>query len=91
MFSNIFIIIPACNEEKHISGVVNELLILGYHVVVVDDGSADRTAELARTAGAVVLSHKINRGQGAALATVTLYALRAGAEKIGRASCRERV
>ena len=80
MFSNIFIIIPAFNEEKHISDVVNELLILGYYVIVVDDGYADRTAELARAAGAVVLCHKINRGQGAALATGTLYALRAGAE-----------
>lgn len=51
-------------------------------VVVVDDGSSDRTAELAQEAGALVLSHLINRGQGAALRTGTEYALSKGAEII---------
>lgn len=66
----IVIVIPAYNEEKSIGKVVRDLKKGGYHdIVVVDDGSRDRTSEIAKNKGAIVLRHVINRGQGAALKT----------------------
>jgi glycosyltransferase involved in cell wall biosynthesis len=59
-----------------VAGVVHA----GYDVVVVDDGSSDRTRDLAAAAGAVVLSHPINLGQGAALQSGIEFALRQGAD-----------
>ncbi|MFH1565498.1 MAG: glycosyltransferase family 2 protein [bacterium] len=71
---NIFIIIPAYNEEKTIANAVDGVKKFG-RVVVVDDGSKDLTKNLAKNAGAEVLSHIINRGQGAAIRTGIEYAL----------------
>lgn len=51
-------------------------------IVVVDDGSSDKTRELAEKQNITVLSHFINRGQGAALETGNQYALREGADII---------
>ena len=66
----VVIIIPAYNEEKNIKSIINSCQLLGYsHIVVVDDGSTDNTAAIAREAGAVVVSHIINRGAGAATQT----------------------
>jgi polyprenyl-phospho-N-acetylgalactosaminyl synthase len=79
---NIFCVIPAFNEEKTISEVVNKVKSLVDNIVVVDDGSSDHTAEIAISAGAVVLQHPLNRGQGAALETGNQYALAKGAEVI---------
>lgn len=80
----IYIIIPAYNEEASIGPLVRDIFSLddGMRVIVVDDGSSDRTGELAKEAGATVLSHLVNRGQGAALKTGTDDALRQGAEII---------
>jgi polyprenyl-phospho-N-acetylgalactosaminyl synthase len=78
----IFCIIPALNEEKMIGEVVKKVKPLVDEVVLVDDGSRDQTRELAAAAGAVVLRHQINRGQGAALETGNQYALQNGAEII---------
>ena len=79
-----FIIIPAYNEEKNIVRVIGDLVALYplAKIVVVDDGSEEGTAEKARQAGASVLSHLINRGQGAALVTGTEYALAKGSNII---------
>jgi len=78
-----YIIIPAYNEEKTIGRVISGLFENGYnHVVVVDDGSTDGTAKEAERAGAVVLRHIINRGQGAALQTGDEYALAHEAEAV---------
>ena len=63
--SRVSIIVPALNEEKTIREVVLRTLAYG-EVIVVDDGSTDRTAEIAREAGARVISHPINLGQSAA-------------------------
>lgn len=71
----IFILIPAYNEEKTVSSVVFEAKKFG-QVVVIDDGSTDYTKKLAKDAGAIVLSHIINRGQGAALQTGMDYAIK---------------
>jgi glycosyltransferase involved in cell wall biosynthesis len=81
------IMIPALNEEKTIGDVIRRIPrdiegIAATEVIVIDDGSTDRTAELARAAGAQVISHHSNRGVGAALATGMDAALRRGADLI---------
>lgn len=78
----IFCVIPALNEEKYIGDVVASVKPLVNEVVVVDDGSTDRTVHLASAAGAVVLKHPLNSGQGASLETGNQYALRQGADII---------
>ena len=78
--NEVFIVVPAYNEESVVRQVVTELRAEYSRVVVVDDGSQDRTAGEARAAGAVVLRHILNRGQGAAIQTGIDYALRHGAE-----------
>lgn len=75
-------VIPAWNEEKHIASVVAKVKPLVDAVIVVDDYSRDRTSELAKEAGAFVLRHPLNRGQGAALQTGSDYALKLGADII---------
>ncbi len=79
---NVFIVIPAYNEEKIIAETVREVKKYYLNAIVVDDGSADKTAEAAETAGATMLRHIINRGQGAALRTGINYAVSRGAEII---------
>ncbi|MBI4215210.1 MAG: glycosyltransferase family 2 protein [Parcubacteria group bacterium] len=80
---NIYIIIPAYNEESKIAEVLEAVKSLGYLVVVVDDGSSDRTAEIAQNFnGITALRHIVNRGQGAALKTGMDYALSQGADVI---------
>ena len=76
---SILIIIPAYNEATKISDVVKGVKNAGsWDILVVDDGSSDETAAQARSAGAIVLRHKINRGQGAALKTGIEFASRSG-------------
>lgn len=77
-----WVVIAAYNEGKVIRGVVEELVIAGWPVVVTDDGSRDNTFDEARAGGAIVLRHVINRGQGAALQTGIDFALRRGADYI---------
>ena len=80
--AQVFIVIPAYNEAARLGPVLDALLPQYPNVVVIDDGSSDETAQVARQRGAVVLRHVINRGQGAALQTGITYSLRAGAEYI---------
>ncbi|MBU1612960.1 glycosyltransferase family 2 protein [Patescibacteria group bacterium] len=76
----IVVVVPAYNEEKNIGRVVRGLFENGYKdVVVVDDGSADKTYGTALEAGAKVLRHAVNRGQGAALQTGNDFAVQKGA------------
>ena len=63
------------NEATVVSSVIQELLETFPHVVCVDDGSTDDSAALARKAGAVVVAHPVNLGQGAALQTGIEYAV----------------
>lgn len=69
--SEVSVVIPAFNEEDGIGGVVAGLAAAGAwrEVLVVDDGSADRTAERAAAAGARVVRHPYNKGNGAAVKT----------------------
>ena len=78
--AGILVLIPAHNEEGRIQGVIRELRKLDrpLDIVVVDDGSTDRTREQAKAMGAVVLRHAFNLGYGAALQTGYLYAQRRG-------------
>jgi len=69
-----YAIVPAFNEEKNIYEVVTRLKRMGFKVIVVDDGSRDRTYEMAKKAGAFVLRHEINKGKGEALKTAFEYA-----------------
>jgi glycosyltransferase involved in cell wall biosynthesis len=85
IFANkkIFFVIPAYNEEKSIGRVVDELKKAGYdNIVVIDDGSQDKTFAEASKRKVHALSHIINRGQGASLRTGIEYALMQGAEFI---------
>ncbi len=75
-------VVPAYNEEKKIGSVVQSLFGHVDQVVVVDDASPDNTFQIAKDAGAVVLRHGINRGQGAALQTGHDYALKNNAEYV---------
>jgi polyprenyl-phospho-N-acetylgalactosaminyl synthase len=72
----IFIVIPAYNEEQALDSVLNELSQYPYQVVVIDDGSSDQTAQVAKRFPVTVLRHIINLGQGAAIQTGIQYALR---------------
>lgn len=76
------IVIPAYNEERTVAEVVREARAIANQVVVVDDGSRDRTGELARGAGALVIRHAVNRGVGAALGTGIEAAIRLGADVV---------
>lgn len=62
-------VIPAYNEEKHIGDVVRRTRQQLDNVLVVDDGSADKTADRAREAGAEVIVHEQNRGKGETIKT----------------------
>jgi glycosyltransferase involved in cell wall biosynthesis len=68
-------IIPCCNEEATIGSVVLKSKRFVNQVLVIDDGSKDETKKIAKEAGAVVISHKKNRGKGAAIRTGFQYAL----------------
>lgn len=72
----VFIIIAAFNEAEVIGSVLNELLPLGYSIVVVDDASTDNTEAIIKSFPVFYLRHKINLGQGAALQTGISFALR---------------
>ncbi|WP_152230412.1 glycosyltransferase family 2 protein [Georgenia ruanii] len=67
--SDAWLVIPLYNEAAVIEEVIAEALQTFPHIVCVDDGSTDASAERARRAGAVVLQHAVNLGQGAALQT----------------------
>lgn len=85
--TRLVVLIPAFNEEATVADVAEQCGRLreaypALEVVVVNDGSSDRTAEVAEAAGATVVSHRINRGVGRAFRTGLDAALRRGAEVI---------
>lgn len=75
-------VMPAMNEAGRIGPAVAGALKHVQNVIVVDDGSKDTTVDEAKKAGAVVLRHSLNRGQGAALKTGSQAALLLGADVI---------
>ncbi|MEB4207563.1 glycosyltransferase family 2 protein [Mycobacterium sp. 94-17] len=75
-YSAVWVVIPAFNEAPVIGEVVADVRSVFDHVVCVDDGSSDGTGEIARQAGAHLVRHPINLGQGAAIQTGVEYARR---------------
>lgn len=80
MTKKTFVIIPAYNEEKHIKQVIEKTKKYCKDITVVDDGSKDKTHEIAKREGVHALRHVVNLGKGAALKTGCEYALRKGAK-----------
>ncbi len=78
----VWALIPAYREAKAIGDVVRGSRAHADHVLVVDDGSPDRTADVAREAGAEVIVHEVNRGKGGALVTGFRHALEQGAAAV---------
>ncbi len=78
----VYIVVPAYNEAAAVYDVVRELRSRYPNVVVIDDGSPDATSAEAQRAGATVLRHVLNRGQGAALQTGIDFSVRRGADVI---------
>lgn len=70
------VVVPAYNEAEVVGAVISGLRDIFDDVICVDDGSSDNTAELAHAAGATVLRHSVNLGQGAALQTGFEFVLR---------------
>lgn len=77
-----WVVVAAYNEAPVIGRVVADLMRHRYAAVVVDDGSTDDTGQIARAAGANVVTHPVNLGQGAALQTGIQFALGNGADYI---------
>jgi glycosyltransferase involved in cell wall biosynthesis len=73
-YPGVWIVVPAFNEASVIGEVVADVRSVFDHVVCVDDGSTDGTGEIARRAGAHLVRHPINLGQGAAIQTGVEYA-----------------
>jgi glycosyltransferase involved in cell wall biosynthesis len=80
--TTVWIVVPAYNEFTTVGEVVRRLRELYANIVVVDDCSSDRTVQRAQAAGAHVLRHPINLGQGASLQTGITFALQHGASHI---------
>lgn len=76
----VLIIVPAWNESRNVGTTIREIrdASSAYDVIVIDDGSTDDTAAVARAAGATVISLPFNLGVGGAMRTGFLYAQRHG-------------
>src|SRR5215468_11635830 len=70
-------VIPAYQDEKHIGDIARRTRERLDHILVVDDGSTDQTAQRAREAGAEVVVHDQNQGKGEAIKTGLAHWLRA--------------
>ncbi|MBI5858640.1 MAG: glycosyltransferase family 2 protein [Sphingobacteriales bacterium] len=79
---DVYVVVPAFNEQAMIRQVVNELLSFSYHIVLVDDGSEKNLYSEISGLSVNFLRHEVNLGQGAALQTGIDYALSRGAKYI---------
>lgn len=75
-------VIPCHNEERHIADIVGQASKYVGQVVVIDDGSSDRTAAVAASAGALVIRHEVNRGKGMAVNTAFQWAKENGVQAV---------
>ena len=82
MNKDVWVVIPAHNEEKNIKDVVLGIKNYCENIVVVDDGSSDRTVEFTKKLGVTVLEHVVNLGKGSALKTGCDFAVKKGAKII---------
>lgn len=79
----VLVIVPAWNEARNVGATIREIRSAGdtYDVLVIDDGSVDHTAAVAREAGATVVTLPFNLGVGGAMRTGFTYAQRQGYRK----------
>ena len=75
-YQDVWIVVPAFNEASVIGDVIADVRSVFDHIVCVDDGSKDDTGDIALRAGAHVVRHPVNLGQGAAIQTGVEYARR---------------
>ena len=81
--NNVWVIIPGINEEKYIATVLKKVLKQTKNIIVVNDGSTDSMAKIAKKYTEHILTHSINLGKGAALKTGCEYAFKKlGAEAV---------
>ncbi|MCL2171279.1 MAG: glycosyltransferase family 2 protein [Defluviitaleaceae bacterium] len=84
----ILVCLPAFNEAQNIGGVLDELILrrnfgdMDFDILVIDDGSADATRQIAKNRRIAVISHIFNQGYGAALKTAYIFATRRGYDYI---------
>ena len=78
----VWAVVPAYQEGAVIGETIRSLRPFVSQIVVVDDGSKDETSAFARAAGAIVVRHAVNLGQGAALQTGITFSLESGADFI---------
>ena len=79
---DVFVVLPAFNEDAVIRKVIEELLPFKYELIVVDDGSIINLKNFIKDLNVTVLRHKVNLGQGAAIQTGLDYSLLMGAKYI---------
>jgi glycosyltransferase involved in cell wall biosynthesis len=72
------VILPAFNEEKRLKQVLTDFKRFKFPLIVVDDGSKDRTSKIAKNYADIFLKHQVNLGKGAALKTGCEYAFTHG-------------
>lgn len=82
MTPSCLVIVPAWNEAASVGAIVSDIRAAGYDVLVVDDGSTDGTAAVARAAGVTVARLPVNLGVGGALRCGFRYAVRKGYEAV---------
>ena len=78
--SDIWAVIPAYNEHKNIVNIIKKTKKYVDNIIVVDDGSNDKTKDVAESSSAIVLRHVVNLGKGAALKTGCDFAAKKGAK-----------
>lgn len=82
MRPNVAALVPAYNEGKNIREVITRLRssLPNSSIIVIDDGSSDSTAEIAKSIGAIILDHETNKGKGEALKTGFEYIKKTNAD-----------
>ena len=78
----IYIVVPAYNEAKRIGKVLRDLRKTKLPVIIVDDGSRDKTYQIAKRYNLIALRHEINLGKGAAMKTGAIAAFNLGADAV---------
>jgi glycosyltransferase involved in cell wall biosynthesis len=82
MSDKVLVVVPAWNEQASIAKVVSDLKTRGFDVLVIDDGSTDKTSFIARQSGAITMRLPFNLGVGGALRCGFKYAVQHGYEAV---------
>lgn len=79
----IFVVIPVFNEDRVVKSVIEDVKKSGFkNIIVVDDGSTDKSFAVSKKTDSIVIHHALNRGKGAALKTGVEAAKILGAESV---------